>query len=301
MTDLFQDPEHQFQAWESSVFKAAGLEVCVLRGDLFHPWMQGNKWYKLRHFAAEAEKQGADGFLSIGGAWSNHLLALAYYAGERNLKAHFLIRGSENEWENHPPVEQMRAMGARLTGISRSDFREISSGRKTIQEITPVESGQWMEVPLGASAPETIIHTTAWARHLCKLHPFTDLVLPVASGGTVAGMLAGLKPDIKVHGIDVLGSRGGLKNGIQELLIKSELEAMASLCWHDEFHFGGYAANHPELEAFMHTIRHEHFIPTEHVYSGKAFYAVLDLASKAHFSSGSKILVLHTGGLFQWN
>jgi 1-aminocyclopropane-1-carboxylate deaminase len=302
MTDLLNNPEHEVQDWKSPGFKRAGIEVQVLRGDLFHPWIQGNKWYKLRHFASLAEKENSRGFISVGGPWSNHLQAIGAFAAEKNLKTVFVIRGEESEWKDYPSVLQLRKTGARLFGISRSHFRMITSGKATIRDFLPDKESfkNYTEVPLGASCPETVEHTAKWAEHLIRHFDFTDLILPVASGGTLAGMLAGLPEQISVHGIDVLSSKGGLVKTTEELLRKAGMRARATLHWHDRYHFGSYAQNSPELISFMKELHKDYNIPSEHVYSGKAFFAVSDLADKGQFLKSKKLLVLHTGGLFQW-
>ena len=302
MTDLFTNPEHVIQDWASPVFSKAGIEVRVLRGDLFHPWIQGNKWYKLRHFATLAENPKVAGFISIGGPWSNHLQAIAAFAAEKKLKTFFFVRGEEIEWQDYPPIRQLRKAGATLSGISRSRFRLITSGEANLRDFLPDQCAfeDYLEVPLGASSPETVEHTVRWAAYLDSQFDFTDIILPVASGGTLAGMLAGLPDHINVHGIDVLNSNNGLIKTTSELLLKAGTQARAALHWHGNYHFGSYAGNHPELESFLNVLLHDHGIPAEHVYSGKTLFAVSDLANKGQFSNGIKILVLHTGGLFQW-
>ena len=302
MTDLFMEPLHVVQEWNSPAFSKAGIEVQVLRGDMFHPWIQGNKWYKLRHFASLAEKENAPGFISVGGPWSNHLQAIGAFAAEKRLEAVFVIRGEESEWHNYPSVLQLRKTGARLFGISRSKFRLITSGEVSIRDVLPdpVSLENYTEIPLGASAPETVKHTARWAEFLCSRYDFSDLILPVASGGTLAGMLAGLPEAISVHGIDVLNSKGGLVKTTQDLLRKAGMEARAKLHWHGNYHFGSYAQNSPHLSSFMKALHQDHNIPSEHVYSGKAFFAVSDLADKGQFLHRKKLLVIHTGGLFQW-
>ena len=298
MTQLFSHPPHLFQPWHNAVFERAGIEVSILRGDLFHPWIQGNKWYKIRHYARQLSVAERPAIVSIGGAWSNHLLALAALSSEQNIPALFFIRGDEKEWNSSPYVEQMRKFGVRLKGISRSKFRLVTSGNIGLSGLSEEFPGA-VEVPLGASSPETVACTADWGDYISSQAEFTDLVLPVASGGTLAGMLAGTKENTCVHGIDVLGSRGKLKVAIQNLMDQSGFRQKAALCWHDAYDFGGYARKHPKLEKFIAGLQAQNSIPSEHVYSGKAFYAVSDLAANGHFLKGSKILILHTGGIFQ--
>ena len=60
----------------------AGVELAVLRLDLLDPLLSGNKWFKLRPHIEAAAAAGAYGLISLGGAHSNHLHALAA-AGQR--------------------------------------------------------------------------------------------------------------------------------------------------------------------------------------------------------------------------
>jgi 1-aminocyclopropane-1-carboxylate deaminase len=65
---------------------------------------------------------------------------------------------------------------------------------------------------------------------------------------------------------------------------------------HDD-HFGGYAKKSRILFDFMNLVYSESGIPTDFVYTGKLFYSTVRLATENFFPSGSRILVLHTGGL----
>jgi 1-aminocyclopropane-1-carboxylate deaminase len=62
--------------------EAAAIELAVLRLDLIDPLISGNKWFKLSSYLALAAESGAAGLISLGGAHSNHLHALAA-AGQR--------------------------------------------------------------------------------------------------------------------------------------------------------------------------------------------------------------------------
>jgi len=298
--DIFQDPDHQLQAWDSTEFREAGIEVFVLRGDLFHPWIQGNKWYKLRHFVEKCLKENNPGFISIGGAWSNHLVALANLASDLGKKSRFLIRGERHEWNNSPAIQQMRSFGAELRPVSRTAFKEIQSGKLDMKTIWP-ESEDDCAVPLGASASETVKHVSDWARYISGMSEFTDIIIPCASGGTCAGFLAGLNKNSRLHAVEVLRSCGGIQAETLRMLLESGMDQSPELIWHDQYHFGGYAKQNSALFDFQLALEQNSHLPTEHVYSGKLFFAVSDLARKRVFSEGSKILTIHTGGLFPWN
>ena len=298
--DLFQHPSQVLESWHHPVFKEKEIEVKIVRGDLFHPWIQGNKWYKLRHYAESAKKTDAEGFISIGGPWSNHLLALAAYAKDAGLSCRFFIRGDESEWRDHPPIRQLRHWNVDLIPVQRSVFRQITSGQISISEPGNDHKNH-IFVPLGASSAQAVTHVADWASELLGLWDFSDLALAVASGGSIAGMRAGLPPNRKVHGVDVLGSGGKLRETVADLLSGFPENLPAGICWHWQYDGGGFARKDPASEPFRQHFESETGIPTEHVYIGKVLFAVSDLASKGHFSPGSKILVIHNGGIFNWN
>jgi len=301
MKNIFPKPMHILEQWDAPVFRKAGIQVKVLRGDLFHPWIQGNKWYKLRYYAEKAKADNAIGFVSIGGPWSNHLIALGAYAAENGMQSHFLIRGAESEWQDYPAVKQLRNWGALLIPVSRTAFRNYTTENPQAGFLGGHSGNGLVEVPLGASSAETIPYVAEWAKDLEANYEFSDLVLPVASGGTCAGFLCGLSGKKQVHAIDVLQSKGKLENTVNDLIRKSGQKARAQISWYSQYDFGGYAAKNPSLENFQHNLSTGYGFVSEHVYSAKAFFAVSDLAGKGAFSEDRNILLLHTGGIFPWN
>jgi 1-aminocyclopropane-1-carboxylate deaminase len=64
-----------------------------------------------------------------------------------------------------------------------------------------------------------------------------------------------------------------------------------------DYHFGGYAKKNEELLHFMNYFHEHHKIPTDFVYTGKLFYGVCDLIKKNYFAPGSKVLIIHSGGI----
>ena len=62
-------------------------------------------------------------------------------------------------------------------------------------------------------------------------------------------------------------------------------------------HFGGYAKHQPALLQFMNEFYRQTGIPSDFVYTGKLFYAINDLVEKNYFPAGSKLLLIHSGGL----
>lgn len=294
------NPPLIFQEWNRPEFEKARIQVTVLRADLIHPWMQGNKWYKLKPFLEKAATENRDGFISMGGPFSNHLIALAFAASELKQKAYFFIRGEEHEWKNNPAVLKMKEWGAVLLPVSRTAYREMhQKSENENSQMAMAENKVW--VPLGGSSPVSIGSVADWARQISEEAMFDTVVLPAASAGTVSGFSVGLKNGPRLLAVEVLKSNGGLKVESDWLLRASGFRSSVPVDWIDSYDEGGYARTSNRLKAFCRTILDERKFPVEPIYSGKAFFAVSDLAVKGYFKEDSRILLIHTGGIFPWN
>jgi len=298
MENFLAFPELIFQAWQDSIFEQNAVQVSVLRADLIHPWIQGNKWYKLQYFIKQVIQDNKDGFVSIGGPFSNHLIAIAFAAKNMNRKAIFFIRGGREEWAQNPAVQQMETWGAVLIPVSRTEFRILDEEKI---RYTWKELNNFIWVPMGGSSFFAVSFVEEWARKIAEQIEFDVLVLPVATAGTVAGFASGLPFVKKIEAIEVLQSNGFLQRDMGLMLEKAQRENFISPKWQLDYHFGGYAKTNVELSGFCKRLFVEKGFPVEPIYSGKAFYAVLDLAQKGYFQEKSRILLVHTGGVFPWN
>jgi 1-aminocyclopropane-1-carboxylate deaminase len=121
---------------------------------------------------------------------------------------------------------------------------------------------------------------------------FDFCCLPAGTGGTIAGIINAFEGERKIIGVPVLKNGGFLSDEIKRYL-KSDFNNWQLFL---EYHHGGYAKTSGELNQFIEQLKFAG-IPTEFVYSGKLFWAVQDLLSKNFFPPGSRVLVLHTGGL----
>ena len=292
-TILGIQPTPKTERWTTDSFDKQGIEVFVNRADTIHTWVQGNKWHKLLPFLLAAQKQRA-GLESMGGAFSNHLVATAFCAQALGLPCRFYIRGSEQEWQQNAAIQQLRLWGATLVPTTRTEF---SARSKLV--LTPESTGyQW--VPMGGSAPESVPWVAAWARSLANTETFDYIVVPVATAGTVAGFSLGWPKEKKLIAIEVLKGDGYLQAEWQNLTARFPKAEVSTPDWINHYHFGGYARTNPVLSQFCQSVYTAAHIPIEPIYSGKAFWAVSDLAGKGYFEEGSRILIVHTGGIFPW-
>ena len=108
-----------------------------------------------------------------------------------------------------------------------------------------------------------------------------------------AGLLMGSLPSNDIIIISVLKNNIGLEKNINQLV---SVTGKKFHLMHD-YHFGGYAKYKPGLLTFMNKFYSQTGIPSDFVYTGKLFFAVNDLIQSNFFVPGSRLLIIHSGGL----
>lgn len=291
------------QEIKSSLLKKAEVSVFVKREDLNHPFVSGNKWWKLKYNLEEAERQGNSTLLTFGGAFSNHIYATAAASRELGLKSIGIIRGEEISILNKT-LRFAKDQGMQLHFVSRETYRQ-----KTEEEFVSQlkkQFGDFYLIPEGGTNSLAIQGVAEFAEQL-KMEMDLDYVCcACGTGGTLTGIIS-VMPEKKVVGFSSL--KGGfLSEEVMRLLGeevvgkrmgRKEDEKMKRKNWEvmTDYHFGGYAKHTPELLRFIKNFDEEFSIPLEHVYTGKLFFGLFDLIQKGYFPKESRILVLHTGGL----
>lgn len=259
-----------------------GIQASVLRLDKLHPIISGNKWFKLKYYLKEAEEQNRHTIITFGGAYSNHIVAVAEACRIAGFKCSGIIRGEEPETYS-PTLKTASQCGMQLKFITRGAYK---------QKIIPEElksDGSYI-IPeggfgeLGALGAATIPYDK---------NKFDTICCACGTGAMVAGLINGKTQKQKVIGLSVLKNHTGLEAEIRTLLInKSETLHII----HD-FHFGGYAKQTQELIKFMNDLYRDTKIPTDFVYTAKLFYGVRQLIIQNNFKPGTKLLLIHSGGL----
>ncbi|MGZ8541913.1 MAG: 1-aminocyclopropane-1-carboxylate deaminase/D-cysteine desulfhydrase [Chitinophagaceae bacterium] len=266
----------------SSIYEKE-IEVAVLRLDKISPLVSGNKWFKLRYYLEEAKAQHKKGILTFGGAWSNHVLATAVICNMVGLKSIGIIRGEEPQ-KHSATLIKAKELGMQLVFISRTAYqnKEIPTGLNT-SEYHIVNEGGYGSV--GAKGGSTILD-------YCN-RSYTHYCCAAGTGTMMAGLTNAVSPSQQVLGISVMKNNIALEDRIQELVT---INGKNRKLIHD-YHFGGYAKHQPALLGFMNEFYKQTRIPSDFVYTGKLFYAISDLIGKNYFPAGSKLLVIHSGGL----
>jgi len=271
-----------------NLYQAHGVRVDVLRLDLLHPVISGNKWFKLSAHIKEARHQQKI-ILTFGGAYSNHILATATASKMNGFNSIGIIRG-EKSVKLSITLQQAESFGMKLFFTSRELY-----GKKIIppvvydqflqEEIYVINEGGYSE--LGKRGAEQILQHS-------NLSSYTHIIAATGTGTTLAGLIASALPGQKVIGISIFKNNISLESEIKHLLPSS---LYSKFCLLHDYHFGGYAKKTIELITFMNDWYRQTSIPSDFVYTGKLFYAVNDLIKKNYFSPGSSLLVIHSGGL----
>lgn len=262
-------------------------KVDLLRLDLLHPIVSGNKFYKLRHYIEFALAKGVSTVASFGGPYSNHIVALAYTAKEAGLKSIGYIRTNADE-PMTPSLKEAKAYGMELVYSGRTDFQSkkeaiLQSSESNTDCYFIDEGGYGIVGAKGAATILTENNTTQYDYIICA----------VGTGTMLAGIINAADPRQKIIGIPVLKNEGSIESEINALL---EDKNRPYTLLH-QFHQGGYAKTNPMMLDFMNRLWDAEKIPTDIVYTSKLLFGMAQLIKENYFEKNATILVIHSGGL----
>lgn len=266
-----------------------GIELFLKREDKLHPIISGNKFRKLKYNIQEAKKLGHTTWLTFGGAFSNHILAVAGAGAEFGFKTIGIIRGEELERKiaENPTLAKAQELGMQFYFVSRTAYREKEE--KAFANHLHERFGNFYLIPEGGTNELAIKGCEEILTDTDKAN-FTHVVCAVGTGGTISGLINSSGQNQQIIGFS------SLKGAFLSDVIRNFVEKTN---WNinDSYHFGGYGKVNDELIQFLNSFYSQTNIPLDPVYTGKMVFGVLDLIAKAYFPSNSKILMIHTGGL----
>ncbi len=255
----------------------------ILRLDKIHPEISGNKWFKLRYYLQHAVKHKKK-ILTYGGAWSNHILATAAACRENKISCTAVIRGEEPA--NYSPVLlSAKENGMQLFFVTREEYsRQIIPEELSSEDLSIIPQGGYGTA--GVKGAEEILDH-------CNKENFTHICCAAGTGTMAAGLINAALPGQKIFVISVLKNHSGLENDIGALVSNDQAEWKV---FH-QYHCGGYAKSTPDLLNFMKELYDRTAVPTDFVYTGKLCYAISRLQKAHAFPAGSRVLLIHSGGL----
>lgn len=263
------------------------IHLVIRRLDLIHPFISGNKFFKLKYNFMEAAQLGYQNLLTFGGAYSNHIAATAFAAQQFGFKSVGIIRGEElrNKPLNHT-LQTAQDLGMQLHFVSRENYRK-KQDPDFIADLK-LQFPKHYIIPEGGS--------NAFAIQGCQeiLKPedaqFDLICCAVGTGGTITGLIEASQSPQQILGFSAL--KGSfLTDDVSKLTNKTNWKII------DDYCCGGYAKSTAELIQFMQQFEARYNIPLEPIYTAKMLMGIFDLIQKNTFLATAKILVIHSGGL----
>ncbi|UZJ61967.1 pyridoxal-phosphate dependent enzyme [Pseudomonas sp. KU26590] len=304
--------------------QAAGVEAAILRLDLVDPLISGNKWFKLKHHLAAAERVGARGVISLGGAHSNHLHALAAAGKRFGFATVGLMRGHIVET---PTVLDLQAFGMELHWLGYAGYRARHDAdfwvpwRERYPHLFPVpEGGGGLD---GAEGCAEIVQQARSQLGQLGWKDYDAWWLACGTGTTLAGLMLAEAGQHEVIGAMAVPDGHGVEGNVEDILEafasklaptgpasslgilnqpltgldvgvnRKKLQAYRLL----DSSRGGFAKTDSALLDFIARHEAESGIPLEPLYTGKALLALHEEVIAGRIAEGTRLIFLHTGGL----
>ncbi|MGF7079998.1 1-aminocyclopropane-1-carboxylate deaminase/D-cysteine desulfhydrase [Mucilaginibacter sp. UYCu711] len=275
------------QQINDKLFAERDLLVYIKRDDLIHPIISGNKWRKLKYLLKEAQAQNKTHLVTFGGAYSNHLLATAAAAAKFGFKATGIVRGEE---VNNDTLFMCRLHSMNLLFTDRESYRD----KQALFNKYFAGDDEAFFINEGGASPEAAKGCSELVNELTASY---DHIFCAAGTGTMAaGIINGLTQHqlpTTLNVIPVFKNGSFIADEIDKLLT-----APANYQLHTDYHFGGYGKLNDELVAFIKKFVADTGVLIDPIYTGKMLYAIYDLAKKDQFAPGSRILAIHSGGIW---
>ena len=239
------------------------IELYIKREDVLHNEISGNKFRKLKYNLIEAKELGFTKLLTFGGAYSNHIAAVAAAGRDYGFETIGIIRGEElqGKYLENPTLKKAFENGMQFSFVSRTQYRD-KTNPDFLVELKQQFGGSYV-IPEGGTNEFAVKGCEEILTADDELFDF--ICCAVGTGGTISGIINSLQP----HQWDLVTG----------------------------YHFGGYAKINEQLKQFMSQFYKKYLITLDPIYTSKMFFGVIDLISKGYFKPHSKILLIHTGGL----
>ena len=266
-------------------------KVYVKRDDLIHPIISGNKWRKLKYNLEYYNSICKKGIVSLGGAYSSHILALSYLCKVNSIKCVLLVRGEQP----HPLNDILRkclSYGAIIEYIIRKDYKNPKWIKKYVEE----NYNDFFFIPEGGSN----FYGIKGCQNIVKEieNDFDYIFCEVGTGATFSGIVSSLNKSQSCFGVVVLKGATTIGENISKNF-EFELKNPFSKNWilNHDYHLGGYAKYNEDLILFMREFYKITSLKTDPIYSGKMFYGLVDQLKNNKVLENKKIIALHSGGL----
>ena len=265
----------------------SGLQLFLKREDKIHNIISGNKYRKLKFNLINAKELGFKGLLTFGGAYSNHIPAVAYAAKKNGFKSLGFIRGEEiaNNYLENPTLKYSHDLGMKFKFLSRSNYK-LKTNEYFLRKLKKKFKDYYL-IPEGGTNALGVLGCQEILNDSDK--EFDYICCSVGTGGTICGLINSSNENQKIIGFSSI-NKNYLLNDITKFVTNENWMLI------DDFSFGGYGKVNNELIEFMNNFRLKYGILLDPIYTSKLVYGVLNLITNNFFKPNSKILMIHTGG-----
>lgn len=267
-----------------------GVELAMLRLDRIDPLISGNKWFKLTEHLNQARDAGTSGVISLGGAYSNHLHALAAAGKRFGFPTVGLLRGHP---QDTPTVLDLKAFGMQLHWLGYGGYRARHEPdfwlpwREQYPHLHPVpEGGGGLAGALGCAVlveqAQAQLSQLVWA-------DYDAWWLAAGTGTTLAGLVLAEAGRRTVYGALAVPDDHGVAQNVSAMVHNGYELIDASR--------DGFAKVDPLLLDFIERTEQASGVPLEPLYTGKALLALKQQIEAGRFAPGNRLIFIHTGGL----
>lgn len=294
---LFDTKNAVVQEITDPLFEEHRVNVFIKRDDLIHQEVSGNKWRKLKYNVDKCFDEKLEGILTFGGAYSNHLVATAAACKEVGLLSVGIVRGDELNPQSNETLKRCSEYGMKLVFVSREEY--VIKDEPAYLKQLHIDYPSFHIVPEGGANYLGMIGCQQMMNEITI--DFDEVFVAQGTTTTSCGIALALDEGQILHAVPVLKGFDSIPemrslfrgSGIEEEYIDELLE---SVVVHDNYHFGGYGKYNPELLEFIQSTYRDHGLKLDPVYTGKAFYALIDQISSGKLD-GKRVLFIHTGGI----
>lgn len=298
--------------YAKNISKDLGINLYIKRDDLSGLALGGNKTRKLEFIMGKALKQNYDTVITAGALHSNHALQTAAAAKKLGMDAVLVLRGKV---ENKGNYFMDKIIGADIRVYDVKTSKELNVFMKKIQKELKEKGKKPLIIPVGGSDSIGVLGYINAALEIIKQCEklnlnFDYIVNATSSGGTQTGIMLGFKmleSTAKTLAIGVGDPREELIEDVDDLVdqtldildVRNEIinkEEIISKTI-DGYGFGGYGTIVKEVIDTICYVAKKEGLFLDPVYTGKAFYGLIDLAKREIIPNDSNVLFIHTGGL----
>jgi len=274
-----------------------GWPISVLDLSKIHPLLNGNKYFKLMPYLQEAKENGINTLITYGGAYSNHLRSFALACNHLGFYGIAVVRGDELDMASNERLASIDRMGVKLHFVSRNDY---SNNKQLIAEVLGQNTqSPYLIIPEGGTSAKVLNSCAQIAQYIT--HDTDYVMLPVGSGGTLAGILMGLSKRTSPPIVQAFGSFSN--NTSPEATINKLLQEQGidypNWSIDLEYKFGGFGKAHQAVSAFQEAILAQNQLALDTVYNAKALLALTLKIQSGALPLDQNYVYINTGGMLQ--